>query len=219
MTAGRGSLLGPRFHLALSYASMMHQDQVRKKTPVPYIAHPLGVCAIVLLCGGDEDEAIAALLHDVAEDQGGERQLDRIASLFGANVARIVRACSDSLVDTQAGGLKKEAWHVRKLRYLDELKREEDPSVLIVSAADKLDNLRAIERDFRGVRDDAGAERELWARFNGGKDGTLWYYESLVDIYAIKGGRVARIAAEMTERFGQLPARDPGYDPGAPFAG
>jgi (p)ppGpp synthase/HD superfamily hydrolase len=210
--------LTPRFHYALSYASMLHQDQLRKKTPVPYVAHLLGACATVLINGGTEDEAIAALLHDAAEDQGGEEQLKRIQSVFGADVARIVRACSDSLVDTRDGTVEKEPWHVRKSRYVEELESEGDQSILIVSAADKLDNLRAIERDYRSARSDPEGEQALWRRFNGGKDGTLWYYQRLAGIYAANGGRVAGIAAEMTDLLDRLPTRDPSYEPRASLA-
>jgi (p)ppGpp synthase/HD superfamily hydrolase len=210
-----GTVLTSRFHLALSYASMMHQDQWRKKTPVPYIAHLMGACAIVLINGGTEDEGIAALLHDAAEDQGGEKQLERISSIFGAGVARVVRACSDWVPSGCGATVEKEAWPVRKLRYVEELERESDASILIVSAADKLDNLRAIERDYRSARSDPTAERELWQRFKGKKEGTLWYYARLAGIYAVKGGRVARIAAEMAWLLDKLPARDPGYEPRA----
>lgn len=210
--------LTPRFHFALSYASMLHQDQPRKKTRVPYVAHLLGVCATVLINGGTEDEAIAALLHDAAEDHGGEDQLKRIQSVFGADVARIVRACSDSLVDTRDGTVEKEAWHVRKTRYVEELERESDQSILLVSAADKLDNLRAIERDYRNARSDPEAERSLWQRFKGRKEGTLWYYERLTGVYAAKGARVAGIAALLTELLDRLPARDPAYAPRASLA-
>jgi (p)ppGpp synthase/HD superfamily hydrolase len=166
-----------RFHAALAYASQLHQDDVRKSTGIPYVTHLLGVCAIVLTNGGSETEAIAALLHDAAEDQGGEPQLDRIGALFGADVAAIVRGCSDSLVDTSRGA-KKAPWRERKRAYLEHLRAENDPAVLLVAAADKLDNLRALVRDL-GTHGAA-----LWTHFAGGATGTVWNYRALVDVLA-----------------------------------
>jgi (p)ppGpp synthase/HD superfamily hydrolase len=202
-----------RFHSALAYASLLHHSQVRKGSEMPYVAHLLGVCANALTNGADETEAIAALLHDAAEDQGGEEQLDRISALFGQDVERIVRACSDSVVDTTKRG-EKAPWTQRKRDYLDRLEKEDDPAILLVSAADKLDNLRAIVRDYETLGD------ELWRRFSGGKQGTLWYYERVVAIFDEKSrvqARLAPIARELRALYELLPVRDPSYEPaGAP---
>ena len=210
----------PRFHAALAYASMIHDGQVRKGVGkdsgrkgngIPYIAHLLGVCANALNNDGTETEAIAALLHDAAEDQGGKPQLQRIRELFGDDVARIVDACSDSLVDTAKGDVKA-PWTQRKRTYLEHLEAENDASILLVSACDKLDNLRAIVRDYKAIRD------ELWERFNkdAGKQGSLWYYERLVAIFAKKAetqANLVQIAAEMETLFATLPQRDPAWEP------
>ena len=131
-----------------------HRDQRRKGTEIPYIGHLLGVCSLVIEDGGTEDEAIAALLHDAAEDQGGEQTLERIRAEFGDHVAEIVRACSDTLEDP------KPPWRTRKEAYLAHLDEQPAP-VLRVSLADKLFNARAILRDYLSVGD------ELWQRFNG----------------------------------------------------
>ena len=208
--------LTPRFHAALAYASMIHDDQVRKGDApgkrrkgeaIPYVAHLLGVCALALSNGADETEAIAALLHDAAEDQGGEDQLRRIAGLFGDEVARIVRGCSDSMADVTKGEVK-EPFEPRRRRYLAHLEADADASILLVSASDKVDNLRAIVRDYDRV-----GER-LWERFSGRRDGTIWYYETLVCIFRDKARRDSRLeplARELAELFKRLPARDPAY--------
>jgi (p)ppGpp synthase/HD superfamily hydrolase len=181
-----------RFHTALAYASMLHQDDVRKMSGIPYVTHLLGVCVTVLSNGGTETEAIAALLHDAAEDQGGLPQLERIGQLFGRDVAEIVRACSDSLADTTKGE-PKAPWMERKTGYHAHLRGETDGSVLLVAAADKLDNLRAIVRD-HDIHGDA-----LWRRFAGGKPGTLWNFRVLVDILDDKSRHEPRLRAIVAE--------------------
>src|SRR4051812_11562858 len=163
--------LGERFANALTIATELHIDQARKGTRVPYIAHLLAVCSLVLEDGGDEDEAIAALLHDAVEDQGGQPTLDRIRAAFGEHVAGIVEACSDATVQP------KPPWHERKRAYLAHLETA-DRSALRVSCADKLHNARAIHRDYTEIGDD------LWTRFNAGRADTLWYYRSLSEIFA-----------------------------------
>ena len=162
--------LGERFERALVYASRIHASQVRKGSGVPYVSHLLGVAALVLEGSGDEDQAIAALLHDAAEDQGGEARIADIRTRFGDRVARIVRACTDTTEDP------KPEWRTRKRRYIAHLP-EEEPDVWPVSVADKLHNARSILADYRLHND------RLFDRFTGGKEGTLWYYRALVDAY------------------------------------
>ena len=163
-------LLTERFRDALNYAVVLHSEQARKSTQVPYIAHLLGVCALVLEDGGDEDEAIAALLHDAVEDQGGYRTLDEIRERFGRSVADIVDGCTDAYTNP------KPPWKERKERTLSHLPTASS-GVLRVSIADKLYNARSI---LIGLTRDGEA---IWDRFNGGKEGTLWYYRSLLIIF------------------------------------
>jgi (p)ppGpp synthase/HD superfamily hydrolase len=166
--------LGDRFSEALVYAAAVHGGQARKGSGVPYLAHLLGVASIVLDYGGSEDEAIAALLHDAVEDQGGAPRLAEIRERFGEAVAGIVEGCTDTDVTP------KPPWRARKEAYLAHLPGA-PPSVLLVSAADKLHNARTILLDSRTV----GAG--VFERFKGGRDGTLWYYRSLVGIYRAAG--------------------------------
>lgn len=166
----RGSL-GERFDRALVFAADLHRDQVRKGPKrVPYVAHLLGVASIVIENGGDEDQAIAALLHDGPEDQGGVETLDRIQTEFGGRVAAIVAACSDTFETP------KPPWRVRKQAYLDKLERAPE-DVLIVSLADKVHNAHTILADYREVGE------ELWERFRGTREESLWYYRELVDVF------------------------------------
>jgi GTP pyrophosphokinase len=137
---------------------------------VPYVAHVLSVAALVLEAGGDEDQALAALLHDVVEDCGGAPVLDEIRHEFGDRVARIVDGCTDS--DEEP----KPPWRERKERYLRHLQQGGE-DVRLVSLADKLHNVRSIVLDYRYLGD------KVWERFTGGREGTLWYYRALVDIY------------------------------------
>ena len=160
----------PRFTKALAYATKLHEGQRRKGTAIPYIAHLLGVACLALEYAPDEDRAIAALLHDAVEDQGGAKTLQQIRRRFGSTVAAIVDGCSDADV------VPKPPWQRRKEAYLERLTRE-SPAVRFVSACDKLHNVRAIIRDYRTHGD------RLWKRFRGGKDGTLWYYGALVKVY------------------------------------
>ena len=165
--------LSHRFTLAFELASGLHHAQTRKGTPVSYISHLMGVCSLVLDAGGDEDQAIAALLHDAVEDQGGLATLATIRQLFGQRVADAVEACSDSTVSNAEHKLP---WRERKEKYLGHL-RDASADALIVGAADKLHNARAILTDYRQV-----GER-LWSRFKVGKDEQLWYYSALVEAF------------------------------------
>ena len=160
-----------RFVSAMTYAHQVHQGQRRKGTGIPYIAHVLGVAAIAMEYGANEDEAIGALLHDAAEDGGGEATLAEIRARFGDAVGDIVLGCSDSLVEDPEDKLP---WRERKENYLAHIENASQ-SVCFVSAADKLHNVRAIIRDYREHGDD------VWDRFQGKRDGTLWYYETVAD--------------------------------------
>jgi (p)ppGpp synthase/HD superfamily hydrolase len=160
-----------RFESALVYANQVHQGQQRKGTLIPYMAHILGVAAIALEYGADEDEAVGALLHDAAEDGGGEARLAEIRARFGDAVGDIVLGCSDSLVEHPE---EKLPWRDRKESYLAHLEGASKP-VCLVSAADKLHNVRSIIRDLRHHGDD------VWQRFQGKREGTLWYYEAVAD--------------------------------------
>jgi GTP pyrophosphokinase len=159
--------LTPRFQDALTLAFALHKNQYRKSAETPYVAHLLGVAALVLESGGSEDEAIAGLLHDAVEDQGGAAARELIFEKFGEAVAAIVDGCSDS--DT----MPKPPWRERKEAYLAHLKSA-SPSVLLVTSADKLYNARTILADYRQMGED------VWSRFKGGRDGTLWYYQAFI---------------------------------------
>jgi (p)ppGpp synthase/HD superfamily hydrolase len=169
--------LSTRFDHALLFAAQVHRDQDRKKSGIPYISHLLGVASIVLDYGGDEDMAIAALLHDSVEDHGGRPMLKMIAQIFGPRVAKMVDGCTDSYVEDPK---KKENWERRKLRYLHRV-RHEDADTRFVSAADKLYNVRAVLRDLRNDGDVA------FEKFSAPKAKTLWYYRSLVREYRMPG--------------------------------
>jgi GTP pyrophosphokinase len=167
-------MLSDRFTQALTYTHQLHANQVRKGSGIPYIAHLLGVASIALEYGANEDEAIASLLHDAIEDQGGASTREEIRRRFGDNVTAIVDGCTDA--DTTP----KPPWRQRKEAYIAHIPKA-SPSVLLVSAADKLYNARSILKDYRLLGD------ALWQRFQGGKDGTLWYYRSLVDAFKKTG--------------------------------
>jgi (p)ppGpp synthase/HD superfamily hydrolase len=162
--------MGPRFTAALAFANEIHGAQTRKGSAIPYIAHLLSVAALVIENGGDEDAAIAALLHDAVEDQGGRDMLERIASRFGPEVAGIVAACSDA--DT----IPKPPWAERKQAYVHSI-RHKSRAARLVSLADKVHNARSILADHREIGE------AVWDRFTGGREGTLWYYRALVDVF------------------------------------
>jgi (p)ppGpp synthase/HD superfamily hydrolase len=172
--------LQPRIHLterffeAVRYATELHRDQVRKSTDIPYICHPLGAASLVIEAGGDEDQVIGALLHDIAEDCGGEPRLVEIRALFGDRVERIVRGCSDSLTETED---QKASWSKRKEAHISHLK-EADHDVLLVTAADKVHNARAIATDLQTVGE------EVWKRFDRetSKDLIIGYYNQIYNI-------------------------------------
>jgi (p)ppGpp synthase/HD superfamily hydrolase len=174
--------LGPRFDEAFRFAAEKHAAQTRKKTDVPYISHLMSVAALVMEAGGDEDQTIAALLHDVVEDCGGEPVLEEVRQRFGARVAIIVAGCTDAYT------IPKPPWKQRKLDYLEVLRRAGD-DIRLVSAADKLHNVRTILADYRTEGD------RVWERFSGRKDGTLWYYRAVLDV--LRHGRSNRLVDEL----------------------
>lgn len=167
-------MLTERFQEALLYAVQLHANQNRKHSLVPYIAHLLGVTALVLEDGGDENQAIAALLHDAVEDQGGLATLEEIKTRFGVRVAEFVLALSDSHT------IPKPPWRERKEKYIASLEAA-GPEVIRISLADKIYNART-------TLDDVSRDGEIaWERFNGGKDGTLWYYQQLIQAFLKHG--------------------------------
>ncbi|MBD6619049.1 bifunctional (p)ppGpp synthetase/guanosine-3',5'-bis(diphosphate) 3'-pyrophosphohydrolase [Komarekiella sp. 'clone 1'] len=175
-------MLSERFTAALVYATQLHANQVRKGSGVPYISHLLGVTSIALEYGANEDEAIAALLHDAVEDQGGAATREEIRRRFGDKVTEIVDGCTD------ADAIPKPPWRKRKEAYIAHIPTASS-SVLLVSVADKLYNARSILKDYRVLGE------SLWERFHGGREGTLWYYRALVD--AFKKTRDDVIVAEL----------------------
>jgi (p)ppGpp synthase/HD superfamily hydrolase len=166
--------LSRQFEKALVYATRIHGGQLRKKTKIPYVAHILGVSAIAMEYGANETEAIAALLHDAVEDCGGKKRLRDIEKRFGKAVAKIVDGCTDTFEKP------KPPWMERKKEYIAHLK-DSDSSTRLVSASDKLHNTRAILAELRrhGL--------EVFGRFAGKKDGTLWYYRALVTAFRQHG--------------------------------
>jgi (p)ppGpp synthase/HD superfamily hydrolase len=158
-----------RFEHALVYATHVHAAQRRKGSETPYVGHLLEVCGLVLAAGGDEDQAISALLHDAPEDQGGKERLDDIRARFGERVAVIVEACSDTLETP------KPPWRTRKEAHIAHL-HHADRGTLLVSLADKVSNVRAIVADYREQGEG------LWGRFNPEAD-QRWYYRALADLF------------------------------------
>ena len=184
--------LGPRFLRAFVFAAEKHAGQTRKASTIPYIAHLMGVASLVLEFGGDEDMAIAALLHDVVEDCGGKPMLKEVRRRFGSRVAKIVEGCTDS--DTEP----KPPWRERKETYIRHLKTA-DAETRLVSAADKLNNVRSILSDHREVGE------SVWSRFQGGRDGTLWYYRALLEKFL--RGKPNRLIRELELAIRELESR------------
>jgi len=193
--------LGPRLEQAFRYAAEKHAGQTRKQSAVPYLSHLMAVTSLVLEGGGDEDMAMAALLHDVVEDCGGMPRLREVRRKFGARVATIVEGCTDSFSDPKL------PWIIRKREYLQRLKHEDDETRL-VSASDKLHNVRTVMADYRQDGE------SIWKRFSGGRDGTLWYYRALSDEFLRrKPNRITRELAiavqELEKTTGVKPRRAP----------
>jgi (p)ppGpp synthase/HD superfamily hydrolase len=165
------SILGPRFDEAFAYASALHRRQFRKGKRVPYLGHLMAVAALVLEDGGDEDEAIAALLHGAVEDQGGVPVLNEIRRRFGAPVAEIIEGCTD-----HDPAKDRPSWHVRKRRYVAALAHA-DEHVMRVCLADKLDNARDLLGDYRQVGE------QVWCRFSAGRE-YLNYLHALAEMFS-----------------------------------
>jgi (p)ppGpp synthase/HD superfamily hydrolase len=194
-----------RLSRAVDYARHLHIER-RKGTGIPYMAHLLGVAALVIGEAGltdfpvTEDMVIAALLHDAVEDHGGALRLEHIRQNFDADVARMVEGLSDSLAeDPNAKG----QWEQRKQTYIDRL-RHEPADVRLISAADKLYNARSILEDYRLIG------QEVWRRFNRGRDLQLWYFDSLLEVFKSTGktrivDEFERVVAELR----QITATDP----------
>lgn len=182
--------LTDRFSEAFAYAARLHRDQVRKGTDVAYLSHLMAVSALIIEHHGDEDMAIAGLLHDAVEDQGGLPILEEIRERFGERVAELVESCTDAHV------LPKPPWKPRKEAYLEHL-AETSQEARVVSNCDKLHNARSLLADYREQGE------ALWTLFRGGKDGTLWYYRSLVERFRELGSHprlvdeLARVVAEL----------------------
>lgn len=162
--------LGSRFQRAFAFAAEKHSGQTRKASTIPYIGHLMGVASLVIEAGGDEDLVIAALLHDVVEDCGGAPMLKEVRRRFGNRVATVVDGCTDAYV------IPKPPWRERKENYIRRLKKE-PADTRLVSAADKLNNIRSIISDYRAIGE------SVWSRFSGGREGTLWYYRTLRDVF------------------------------------
>ena len=182
-------IVGDRFAAAVTEAVRLHAHQARKGNRVPYVSHLLAVAGLVLEHGGDEDQAIAALLHDGPEDQGGEATLAAITEQFGARVGRIVAACSDTFATP------KPPWRARKEAYIAHLS-DAGPDVWPITLADKVHNARTIVSDLR-----AAGPASL-DRFTGGRDGTVWYYRTIAErLRVLAPGALAEelvgLAAEM----------------------
>ncbi len=167
-------MLGNRFLRAFQYAMEKHKLQPRKGKGVPYLEHLMGVCSIALHYGANEDEAMAALLHDVVEDCGGEPVLKDVRRKFGKRVAEIVEGCTDDMTGHRT------PWEVRKQYYIAHVRQTDDNGACLVSAADKLHNARAILADYRDV-----GER-VWDRFSRPAEKTLWYYRSIIGAFRAK---------------------------------
>jgi (p)ppGpp synthase/HD superfamily hydrolase len=166
----RARPLSARFDAALVLASTMHRNQTRKTSGVPYVAHLLGVASLVLEEGSSEDVAIAALLHDAAEDQGGEQALAQISACFGTEVARWVRQASDSLV------LPKPEWEARKRHHIAGIPAA-DREARLIMLADKVHNARSI------LADHARVGSEVWEHFSVPRERTVWYYETVLEAF------------------------------------
>lgn len=186
-------MLTNRIAQALALAVEAHDGQKRKGTQIPYVAHPMGVTSIALEHGADEEQAMAALLHDAVED-GGPEYAQRIRTQFGDRVADIVQGCTDGVPDASG---KKEDWKPRKERYIAHLK-EASNDVLLVSGSDKLHNARAIVEDLLRIGP------LVFERFTASQDETLWYYQTLADVFKHRESPIAKALSDTVARMKQL---------------
>lgn len=186
-------MLTARLAQALALAIEAHTGQKRKGTQIPYIAHLLGVAAIALEYGADEDQATAALLHDAVED-GGADYAKRIREQFGDRVADIVAGCTDGVPDAMG---QKGDWETRKVSYLAHLQKAHD-DVLLVSGSDKLHNARAIVEDLTRIGP------KVFERFTAGQEKTLWYYESLSEIFESRSAPMATSLSSIVQAMKRL---------------
>ncbi|MCD0280819.1 HD domain-containing protein [Xanthomonas melonis] len=195
--------LTERYAQAVDYARIAHAGQLRKGTQIPYLSHLLGVSTLVLECGGDEEQAIAGLLHDVVEDCGGGHEAS-IRAQFGDSVADIVMACTDATAEDKAEvddseRARKRDWRERKLAYLEHLRRTPERA-LLVSACDKLYNARTIVQDL----ENPAVGQDIFAVFTAGRDGTLWYYAALEEIFRTRNAATARLFSAVVARMQAL---------------
>jgi hypothetical protein len=202
MKSERMTIVSARFSEAVEYARAAHDGQVRKGSGIPYLYHLLAVSSLALEYGGNEDQAIAGLLHDVLEDCGAEHEAV-IRQQFGDHVAAMVLACTDGTAESKAKAADPEAkrrnWWERKLHYLAQLKSK-PAGTLLVSCCDKLHNARAIVRDL----EDPAVGQEVFSRFTGGIDGTLRYYQSLAEFFALREVVAARDLQNVVARMHAL---------------
>ena len=191
--------LGGRFLAAVDLAAEIHSGR-RLGTEIPYMAHLLVVTGLVLEDGGDEDEAIAAMLHDSVEDGGGRPVLERLRREFGERVAEIVAECSDTL-DPQGD---RRSWRERKAAYVAHLPDVYDDGVLRVALADKVHNARSIVRDYRAEG------QALWDRFtNKSAEDQLWYYDELLSFFSERRpGPLVEDLQRAVDEFAEMLAAD-----------
>jgi (p)ppGpp synthase/HD superfamily hydrolase len=185
----KGPKVTSKFRKALLYASRLHGGKLRKKTKIPDIGHILGVTAIALEYGATETEAIGALLHDAAEDGGGMKRLRDIRQKFGDAAAKIVDGCTDSYAEP------KPSWIERKRDYVRHVGKASS-STQLVSASDKLQNVRSLLRNFREEGN------QLWKRYDSGKQGALWYYRALTNAFRAK--RIKPLVKELDRVLKEL---------------
>ncbi|MCC4602405.1 HD domain-containing protein [Xanthomonas campestris] len=195
--------LTERYAQAVDYARIAHAGQVRKGTQIPYLSHLLGVSTLVLECGGDEEQAIAGLLHDVVEDCGGGHEAS-IRAQFGDSVADIVMACTDATAEDKAEvdnseRARQRDWRERKLAYLEHLRKTPERA-LLVSGCDKLYNARTIVQDL----DNPAVGQDIFKMFTAGRDGTLWYYAALEEIFRSRNAATARLFSGVVARMQAL---------------
>lgn len=187
-------MLTDRIAKALALAVEAHDKQLRKGTNIPYVAHPMGVASLALDFGADEDQAIAALLHDVLED-AGPHYAAIITEKFGQRVLALVEGCTDGTPDVSG---RKSPWLERKTAYLDHLRHQASDDVLLVSGSDKLHNARAI------VNDLLNRGEIVFDRFTATKEQTLWYYSSIAKIFTERGAPMSKALNDAVHQMHSL---------------